>query len=149
VATRGFEFFGNIDGSHQGPVIRDWDLNAIDARIGALLVVDSAGDLSLATGSTTEVTAVLMEDTGGTCDDSEEFKVAIITDKQIWKVSMDAATTDWVQGYTKTGDTANAYSADADDHSNGRMALWDVGVDDDGYVLAYVTFEKPTFGAIG
>ena len=147
MATRGFEFYGNLDGGQQGPVIRDWPCNAIDAEIGAVLVVDSNGELGLGTASVTEVTAILMEDTVGTLVDGTNRKVAIVNDRQIWKVSMDATSTAAKKGYDKTIDVASAYKVDADDLSNGRMCLWDTGTDDDGNVLAYVQFQRPTFGA--
>ena len=59
---------------------------------------------------------------------------------------MDAASTNAKRGYTKTIDVADEHTLDADDLDNGDCALVDTGTDDEGNVLAYVTFRQPTFG---
>jgi hypothetical protein len=95
------------------------------------------------------VTGVIQEEfaaaaiTAGTT----KAKLAIITRNQVWRCSMDAASTTMVAGYDKTVDTTDCNTIDADDPTNGRMILVDAStLDDDGYVLAYVVFSDTTFG---
>ena len=150
MSTRGFEFAYMLDGSMATPVIRDFTIGVAAAhKVGDLVLVASDGYVDQVTGTTTEVTGVVMEPvaaasiTAGTT----KIKVAIITRGQVWRCSMDAATSTGVVGYTKTLDTADCNTIDADDITNGRMALVDKSdLDDDGNVLAYVVFSDTTFG---
>lgn len=147
MATRGFEFVGMIDGSNAVPVVRDFLLGETTAyNQGDVVLMQSDGYADKVTGSTTEVLGVMQETITPTVAGASYGKVAIVTSSQIWKCSMDATTTSGVIGYTKTMDTADCNTIDADDVTNGRMALLDTGVDDDGNVLGYVTFRVPTFG---
>lgn len=150
MASRGFEFDSMLDGSDATPVIRDFTAGAAAAHhIGDLVLMQSDGYVDQVTGTTTEVTGVVQEEmaaasiTAGTT----KIKLAIITRNQVWRCSMDAATTTAVVGYTKTLDTADCNTIDADDITNGRMIPVDTSeLDDDGYVLARVVFSDTTFG---
>lgn len=146
MASRGFEFAGNINGQNSPPVIRDLPVDGTGAYAkGDLVLLNSDGQCAAVTGSAGEVTGIIAEArASGT--DGALLKVAIITPTQIWKCSMDATTTAAVVGYTKTCDVADANTLDADDIANGSAILWDTGTDDDGNVLAYVIFADTTFG---
>lgn len=150
MSTRGFEYAFSLNGNSGGPVIRDFILGVAAAHhIGDLVLMQSDGYVDQVTGTTTEVTGVIMEEvaaaaiTAGTTT----AKVAIITRDQVWRCSMDAATSTGVVGYTKTLDTADCNTIDADDITNGSMILLDKSkLDDDGYVIGYVVFADTTFG---
>lgn len=150
MATRGFEFAYMLDGSNATPVIRDFILGAAAAHlIGDLVLMQSDGYVDQVTGTTTEVTGVVMEAfaaadvTAGTT----LCKIAILTRNQVWRCSMDASSTSAVVGNTKTLDTVDANTIDADDVSNGAMCPVDLSqTDDDGNVLAYVAFLDTSFG---
>lgn len=149
MATRGFEFAYMLDGSNATPVIRDFTLGAAAAHlVGDLMLMQSDGYVDAVTGTTTEVTGIMQEAfaaadvTAGTT----KGKMAIITRNQVWRCSMDDTSTSGVVGYTKTIDTADKNTIDADDLTNGAMILVDTGTDDDGNVLAYVVFADTTFG---
>ena len=149
MATRGFEFAYMLDGSNATPVIRDFTLGVAAAHIiGDLMLMQSDGYIDAVTGTTTEVTCIMQEAfaaadvTAGTT----LGKAAIITRNQVWRCSMDATSTSAVVGYTKTIDTVDKNTIDADDLTNGDMILVDTGTDDDGNVLAYVVFADTTFG---
>lgn len=146
MSTRGFEFAYMLDGSNATPVIRDFPVDGTGAyAVGDLTLVNSDGQLARVTGSTTEVTAVIQE-ARASGSDGDNLKAAIVTSGQVWRCSMDASSTTAKAFYTKTIDTADHDTIDADDLSNGRMMLVDTGTDDDGNVLAYVTFRVPTVG---
>lgn len=149
MASRGFEFAYMLDGSPGTPVIRDFTLGAAAAHlVGDLMLMQSDGYIDAVTGTTKEVTCVMMEPvaaadiTAGTT----KAKAAIITRNQVWRCSMDATSTLAVVGYTKTIDTADKNTIDADDLTNGAMCLVDTGVDGEGNVLAYVVFLDTSFG---
>ena len=149
MASRGFEFAYMLDGSNATPVVRDFTLGAAAAHlVGDLMKMQSDGYIDAVTGSTTEVTCIMQEAfaaadvTAGTT----QGKAAIITRNQVWRCSMDATSTSAVVAYTKTIDTVDKNTIDADDLSNGAMTLVDTGVDDDGNVLAYVVFSDTSFG---
>lgn len=149
MASRGFEFAYMLDGSNATPVIRDFTLGAAAAHAtGDLMSMQSDGYIDAVTGSIGEVTCIMQETlaasavTAGTT----AGKAAIITRGQVWRCSMDATSTSAVVGYTKTLDTVDKNTIDADDISNGSMILVDTGTDDDGNVMAYVVFSDTTFG---
>lgn len=146
MASRGFEFAYMIDGSNATPVIRDFPVDGTGAyAYGDATLANSDGQLARVTGSTTEVTAIIQENrTSGT--DGAMLKAAIVTNTQVWRCSMDATSTAAKAFYDKTIDTVDHNTIDADDLSNGRMMLVDTGTDDEGNVLAYVTFRVPSAG---
>lgn len=150
MATRGFEFAYMLDGSNATPLIRDFICStAATHNIGDLLTVESDGDVTQVTGTTTEVIAVCQEYVASTAvtAGTTKIKCAILTRNQVWRCSMDASSTLAKVGYTKTIDTADCNTIDADDLSNGRMILVDASdTDDDGNVLAYVVFSDTSFG---
>lgn len=150
MSTRGFEFAYMLDGSNATPVIRDFILGVAAAHlIGDLMLMKSDGYIDAVTGTTTEVTGIMQEPvasadiTAGTT----LAKLAIITRNQVWRCSMDATTTAAVIAYTKTIDTVDKNTIDADDVTNGAMTLVDASeLDDEGNVLAYVIFADTSFG---
>lgn len=146
MASQGFEFAYMIDGSMAVPVIRDFPVDGTGAyAVGDLTLINSDGQLAKVTGSTTEVTAVIQE-FRASGSDGGNLKAAIITNTQVWRCSMDATTTTGVKYYTKTMDTVDHNTIDADDITNGRMMLIDTGTDDEGNVMGYVTFRVPSAG---
>ena len=150
MSTRGFEFYGNLDGSNNVPAIRDFTLGAAAAHLpGDAMLMQSDGYIDAVTGSTTEVTCIMNETlaaadvTAGTT----KGKAYVVNNTQIWRCSMDAATTTAVAFYDKTIDTVDKNTIDADDLTNGRMMLIDTdGLDDDGNLVALVTFRVPSVG---
>jgi len=149
MASKGFEFAYMLDGSNATPVIRDFTLGAAAAHLqGDLMLMQSDGYIDAVTGTTSEVTCIMQEPvaaasiTAGTT----KAKAAIITRNQVWRCSMDASSTNAKVGYTKTIDTVDKNTIDADDLTNGDMVLVDTDTDDDGNVLAYVVFADTTFG---
>lgn len=146
MATRGFEFSGNINGQNSPPVIRDLPVDGTGAYAkGDIVLLNSDGQCAAVTGSAGEVTGVIAE-ARASGSDGDELKVFIMTPTQIWKCSMDATSTAAVVGYTKTCDVADANTLDADDIANGSFILWNTGTDDEGNVLAYVIPSDTTFG---
>lgn len=149
MATRGFEFAYMLDGSNATPVIRDFTLGAAAAHlVGDLMLMQSDGYIDAVTGTTTEVTCIMQEafTAAQVTAGSTKGKAAIITRNQVWRCSMDAASTAAVVGNTKKIDTVDKNTIDADDLTNGAMILVDTDVDDEGNVLAYVVFSDTTFG---
>jgi len=159
MATRGFEWAYNLDGSQSPPVIRDFILGAAAIHlVGDLMKVQTDGFIDAVTGTTTEVTCVMMEAftaanvTAGTT----KGKAAIITRGQVWRCSTDAATAATALiGTVKTWDTVDKNTIDADDVSDGAMIVAegepspaDISgrLDDDGNVIGYVVFADTTFG---
>ncbi len=149
MATRGFEFAYMQDGTNATPYIIDFTLGVAAAHlVGDLMLVQSDGYADAVTGSTTEVTCIMQEQfaaadvTAGTT----QGKAAIINRNQVWRCSMDAATTTGVKFYTKTMDTVDKNTIDADDITNGSMILIDTGTDDEGNVIGYVVFADTSTG---
>jgi hypothetical protein len=100
------------------------------------------------TTSIGEITGVVQEALGaGNSAGVTKVKVAIATPSQVWKCSMDSSTaTSAIVGYTKTLDTNDANTIDAADITNGSLILLDKSeLDDEGNILAYVTFSDVTF----
>jgi hypothetical protein len=150
MATAGFEFAYMLDGSNATPLIRDLPVHGTGAYAsGDLVLIASDGQVAKVTNTTTEVSGVMQETRAASVGaDGDSMKVAIITRNQVWRCSMDASTCATViVGYTKTLDTADCNTIDADDVTNGSMILVDKSTtDDDGNVLAYVVFADTTFG---
>lgn len=147
MASRGFEFAYRLDGGQGGPRCVDWPLALIDANIGDALTIDTSGYGTAVATDTTEVLGILQEDTGGTVATAgTKYRVALATHEQVWKCSMDAATTAFIVGYTKAIQFVDGNTIDADGESSGAMILVDTGTDDEGNVLAYVVFHDTTFG---
>lgn len=142
MASKGFEFVGMLDGSNATPVIRDWPMvaDASGYKKGDALVIDSNGRLDKVTSSSAKVAAICQETETDAVSNDDLLKVAIVTRNQIWRCSMDATTTAFKKGYTKTIQFADENTIDADGSSSGPMCLWDTGTDDDGNVLAEVVF---------
>jgi hypothetical protein len=160
MATRGFEFAYMLDGSNATPVIRDFILGvAADHLIGDLMLVQSDGYIDAVTGTTTEVTCVMMEAvaSGDVTAGTTVAKAAIITRNQVWRCSTDATTaTTALIGTIKKWDTVDKNTIDADDITNGAMIVaestpgdgnpYPSELDDDGNVIGYVVFSDTTFG---
>lgn len=146
MASNGFEFAYMLDGSGAYPLIRDWPIGTIDGNVGDALTIDSGGYGTAVGTATAEVLGILMEDTGGTVSDYAKYKVALAARNQVWRCSMDATSTAFVKGYTKTIQFVDGNTIDADGSTSGPMCLVDTDTDDDGKVLAYVVFNDTTFG---
>jgi hypothetical protein len=148
MATNGFEFAYQLDGGSGTPVIRDLPVHDVGAyAIGDLVCVNGSagGEVQRVTGTTTLVTGV-MQEARASGSDAALMKVALITREQVWRCSMDAATTAAVVGYTKTIDTVDHNTIDSADITDGNMILVDKSsLDDDGNVLAYVVFAITSF----
>ena len=155
MATRGFEFAYMLDGSNSPPVVRDFTLGAAAAHlVGDLMLMQSDGYIDAVTGTTTEVTCIMMEAvaaadiTAGTTT----AKAAIITRNQVWKCSTDASTAATaIVGYIKKWDTVDKNTIDADDVTNGAMIPVEVDtakLDDDGNLVGYVVFGDTSFGNV-
>ena len=150
MASRGFEFAYQLDGSNATPLIRDFILSTAAAhKVGDLMGMETDGDITAVTTSTGEVTCIMQEAvasadvTAGTTT----AKAAIITSQQVWRCSMDASSTALVVGYTKTADTVDANTLDADASTGSGLILVDVSnTDDESNVLAHVVFGDTTFG---
>jgi len=138
-----------LDGSNATPLIRDFRLSAVARhRVGDLVTMSTIGNVIQQTVGTTEVTGVMQEAvatvdiTAGTT----LAKVALITRNQVWRCSMDTTTTSLYVGYSKTLDITDTNTLDADG-TIGSIVLVDKSrLDDDGNVLAYVSFLDTTFG---
>jgi len=150
MASRGFEFAYMLDGSNATPVIRDFTLGAATAhKVGDLMLSQTDGYIDHVTATTTEVTCVMQEAfaAGAVTAGTTKGKAAIITPAQVWRCSMNASSTAFLVGYTKTIDTVDANTISATDSSGGKMILVDASeTDDEGNVLAYVVFSDVTFG---
>jgi len=159
MATRGFEFAYMLDGSSASPVIRDFTLGVAAAHlVGDLMLVQSDGYIDAVTGTTTEVTCVMMEAVaaGDITAGTTTAKAAILTRNQVWRCSTDAATAATALiGTVKTWDTADKNTIDADDVTNGAMIVAEGEPDPDdiadrlggdGFVIGYVVFADTSFG---
>jgi len=150
MATRGFEFAYMLDGSGATPVIRDFYPGEVLAyKHGDAVTMESDGYLDLADNGNTNICGIMQESvaaadiTAGTT----KAKMAIATRNQVWRCSMDAATTALIVGYTKDADFVDHNTIDADGAGSGGMVIVDVSeLDDDGNVLAYVVFKDTCFG---
>ena len=150
MASRGFEFAYMLDGSGATPVIRDFTLGVAAAHlVGDLMLVQADGYIDAVTTPAAEVTCIMQEAiasadvTAGTT----VGKAAIITRNQVWRCSMNAATTAFVVGVTKTVDTVDKNTLSATDSTGGKAILVDAStLDDDGNVMAYVVFSDTSFG---
>ena len=149
MSSTGFEFCYMLDGTHGTPVIRDLPVHGTGAyATGDLVKVNGSadGEVARVTNTMAEATGV-MQETRTTGVDAAKMKVAILTREQVWRCSMNAATTAFVVGYTKTIDTVDHNTISATDQTGGTMILVDKSeLDDDGNVLAYVVFSSTSFG---
>ena len=149
MSTHGFEFAMMLDGSNATPLIKDFILSTAAAhKVGDLMTVESDGDVTQVTTTTTEVIGVMQEAVAlaDVSAGTTLAKVAIITRNQVWRCSTNAATTAAIVGVTKVLDTADANTIDETTLTGGNMILVDTGTDDDGNVVAYVVFANTTFG---
>ena len=159
MATRGFEFAYDFNGSNATPVNRDLILGVAAAHeIGDLMVMQADGFIDAAAGSVGEVTCVMAERfaaadvTAGTT----QGKVQIITRGQVWRCSTDAATAATaLVGTIKIWDIVDENTIDADDVSNGSLIVAEGEpapenisnrLDEEGNVIGYVVFADTTFG---
>jgi hypothetical protein len=149
MATRGFEFAYNLDGSTKVPVIRDFPVHGTGAYgIGDLVKVNGSadGEVARVTTTTTEVTGV-MQEARASGSDADKMKVAIITRNQVWRCSTTAASGTSIIGVRKTLDTTDHNTIDDTSTEIGAMILVDnTAVDDDGYLIYHVVFADSTFG---
>ncbi len=148
MASRGFEFAYMLDGSGATPVIRDFTLGeALAHKHGDAMTLESDGYLDLADNGNTEIVGIMQESVTLPTAGTTVAKLAIATRNQVWRCSMDAATTALIRGYTKDADFVDHNTIDADNAGSGGMIIVDVSeLDEDGNVLAYVVFADTTFG---
>ena len=150
MASRGFEFAYMLDGAGGTPVIRDLIIGVDQAHLhGDAVIMCSDGFIDQAANGATEITGILQESKSAAQITAEStlVKVAFVTRNQVWRCSMDAATTSLVVGYTKDADLVDCNTIDADNAGSGAMTIVDVSeLDEDGNVLAYVVFSDTTFG---
>lgn len=146
MASRGFEFAYDLNGFGT-PVIRDLTCGGTAYVKGDLVCLQTDGYVDLLTTSIGEITGVVQETNASASAGVTLIKVALATPSQVWKCSMDASTaTSVIVGYTKTLDTNDANTIDAGDITNGSLILLDKSeFDDEGNILAYVTFSDVTF----
>ena len=137
MATNGFEFAYALDGST--PTIRDYPVSGTGTFSQGDLVVFSSGKLTKAANTVATVSAVMME-TRTTGADGDLMKVALLTNEQVWRCSMDAATYSASVGI-RTQDIASSRVLDANDATNGSLAVVDVVADPhDTNPIGYVVF---------
>ena len=148
MATRGFEFAYMLDGATRRQLSATFTLGRRLRKVGDLMLMQSDGYIDQVTGTTTEGNLRYAEPVAAAAITARttKAKAAIITNLQVWRCSMDATVTTALPFMTKPSDTADCNTIDADDLSNGRMMLVAAGTDDDGNVLAYVTFRVPSAG---
>ena len=149
MSTRGFEWAYMLDGSNATPVIRDFRLGEnLDHKVGDLVTMESDGYLDLADVADNEILGVMQEtvDSEDITAGTTEAKVAIATRNQVWRCSMDAATTALLVGYTKTMSLVDQNTVDADGTAGAMCLVNKDDLDDDGYVIAYVNFLDTCFG---
>lgn len=150
MATRGFEFAFDLNGAST-PMIKTFTVGEGTAYAkGDLVTVQSDGYVDKQTGDLGEVTGVVEEalTAADATADTTEIRLAVATSTQVWRCSMDDTSTNAKIGYTKTLDIADQNTIDASDTSNGSLILFDTDTDDEGNVLAYVTFSNVTFGVL-
>jgi hypothetical protein len=144
MATNGFEFAYSLDGST--PVVRDFPVNGTGTFSVGDLVVISSGKLAKAANTVSTVAAV-MQETRTTGSDGDLMKAAILTNQQVWRCSFDAATHSASVG-ARTQDIASSRLLDADDATNGSLALVESRDDphDAAYKVGYVVFTNVQLG---
>lgn len=151
MATAGFEFAYNLDGTNAPPVIRDFTLGVAAAhKKGDAMKIQADGYIDQVAGSIDEITCIMQETvaaadiTAGTTT----AKAAIVTSNQVWRCSSDAATAATALPWAiKTLDTVDANTIDADDVTNGSMMPVEWGdLDSAGNLIIYVCFVEPTVG---
>ena len=159
MATRGFEFVGNIDGSNHQPVERDMILGAAAAHLqGDLMKIQTDGFIDAVAGSIDEVTCIMAEAVAAAdiSAGTTKAKVWIIDRKQVWRCSSAAATAaSALIGTVKTLDTVDKNTIDGADVTNGSMIIAEGEpapenianrLDEEGNVIIYVVFSDTTFG---
>jgi len=150
MASKGFEFAYMLDGTNAVPKTQTFTLGAAAIHLpGDLMLMQSDGYIDAVTGTTTEVTCVYAGAVKAAADVTAGTTTGlayVITRNQVWRCSMDATTTTAVVAYTKTQDTADKNTIDADDITNGSMTLVSTDTDDEGNVLGYIVFSDTSFG---
>ena len=148
MASRGFEFAFDLNGAST-PMIMDLLCGETTEYVkGDLVCLQTDGYVDKLTTSIGEITGVVQESlAAGNTAGTTKVKVALATPTQVWKCSMDSSTaTTAIVGYTKTLDTNDANTIDAGDITNGSLILLKKDeLDNDGNILAYVTFSDVTF----
>lgn len=142
MATKGFEFAYSLDGSI--PTVMDLPVNGTGAYAKGDAVVFSSGKLAAVTNTVATVSAIIQERRASGADGGL-LRAAVVTPQHVWRCSADAATISASIG-DRTLDVVDANTLDADDATNGSLALIDTDTDDAGNKLCYVTFTNTTFG---
>lgn len=144
MTTNGFEFAYALDGST--PVERDLPVSGTGTFSVGDLVLFSSGKLTKAGNTVNTVAAVMME-TRTTGADGDLMRAALLTNQQVWRCSFDAATYSASMG-VRTQDIASSRALDADDATNGSLALVEARDDphDAAYAVGYVVFTNVQLG---
>jgi hypothetical protein len=141
--TRGFEFAYNLDGTNNGPTIRDLPVSANTLRPGDLVVLTS-GQLAACAANVAEVTGVMYESAAG-AQAGDLRKCAIIQPGQVWRCSSDASSQAGNLGVS-TINIVDANTIDATPATGGSLILVAKGdLDSDGNQITYVSFSNVTF----
>jgi hypothetical protein len=151
MATKGFEFAYNLDGTNAPPVVREFTLGVAAAhKIGDAMKIQADGFIDQVAGSIDEITCIMMENVAQAAivAGTTKAEAAIVTSNQVWRCSSDAATAATALPWAiKTLDTVDANTIDADDVTNGSMMPVEWGdLDSDGNLIIYVCFVEPTVG---
>jgi len=146
MATRGFEFAYMLGGEHSNLRSLDWPVAAdtVGYKAGDLLVMTSSGLADKASTSTDgTVFAICAETNTSSVSASTNFKVVPISPHQVWRCSTDGtAIATSVVGYTDGVTIVDHNTVDANGASGGCMVIHETGgLDADGYVIAYVSFQ--------
>lgn len=143
MATAGFEFAYTLSGGAH-PSYKKMPMSGTGAYAKGDAVVFSSGKLAAVANTVSTVSAIVAEArASGT--DGGLLKVAIVTPDQVWRCSSDASSISGAVG-ARTLDVVDSNTIDADDATNGSLALIDTDTDGDGNVVCYVTFTNTTFG---
>lgn len=142
MATKGFEFAYSLDGD--SPTVRDFPVSGTGAYAVGDLLVFASGKLTAAANTVATVSAVAQEARSSGADGGL-LKVAVLTPNQVWRCSSDGTSLTAAVGAT-TQDIVDSNTIDADDATNGSLAVYDTAVDKEGNVVVYVTFKNTTFG---
>ncbi len=148
MATKGFEYAYDLGGAEATPVILDWPIAPyLAAAVGDALTITALG-YGTAVGTATQEVLGILQEAAVSATAAANYKIAVATRNQVWRCSMDAATTTAVVGNTKSLQFVDGNTIDTHfTAGTGSMGAVDLSrLDDDGYVLAYVNFLDTTFG---
>jgi len=148
MATKGFEFAYDLGGGQATPVILDWPIAPYLALSqGDAVTITSLG-YGTAVGTATQEVLGVMQEAVTSATSSAKYKMAVASRNHVYRCSMDAATTTAIVGSTKSLQFVDGNTIDTHfTAGTGSMCLVDGSqLDDDGNVLAYITFLDTSLG---